>query len=680
MCYKLPGPRCSSHAFADLRRALREGNEEDIRAAKIAYATTPRGLRELAETGQVEKVEKYKLLRQKMMAEYTKTMNIEDLQMELIDRVEGEEFEGLLNKLHEAEENYSRLYEERQEDERIRRRVNGAALSWDDETRRRKIDELREAKFARIEAKADVEEFKDETGHIAARLADLVEVDFREYEGETLGRLVRLQEFPSGSREWHKQRQEGIGGSDVGAILQVDPNWGAKNAERVWESKLVDFDAMSDDEFQVTAEKLHRAVEGASDRGNAWEPVLAEVFASKNPEYKLLHSKYTWVDPEDPVLRANFDGLLSSREDGEPDGILEIKTSSHREDWEDENGNPIVPAGYRAQVLHYLEVTGFDYAYIAVQIDDKEYRQYRIERGEPITPEVGTWRQNEGKLREFMEKAAEKREAGERDARPYWKRTTRPRPAHPQIRTEAAIASATSTVAALSDEDETVLRERINSRISAGEDSDSVLRDEFNRAITETPYTGDYVVFDIETTGGFPASGGEVIEIGWTRLNSSGEVVDEDNLLLSPDSRVLRAFGTGFPDYNTGGSAADVHGITPEEVAGQPSFRDPNVQRRVRDAFAGARLVAHNAVYEKGYMNQDLAGFQEAGFKFLDTQKLSEHFEINAESNSLESFAQANNVEYVNAHRALNDAQMTATALFGFLNNRRLNNTEDLAA
>lgn len=665
MCYKLPGPRCSSHAFAELRRALREGSEEEIRAAKVAYAATPRGIRELSETGQVEKAEKYRKLRQKMMADYTESMDIEALQMELIDRVEGEEFEALVDTLHEAEENYDRLYDEVQEAKKHR------STPEEIDAYHQKVDELREAKFARIEAKQNVEEFKDETGHIAGRLADLVSPEFREYEGETLGNLSRLEEFPSGSREWHKQRQDGIGGSDVGSILMVDPRFGKTNAERVWQSKLIDFDAMPDDEFEVTAEKENRAVEGAADRGNAWEPVLAEVFASKNPELQLLHSKHTWVNPDDPVLRANFDGLLSSREDGQPDGILEIKTSSHPGDWEDEEGNPVVPPGYRAQVLHYLEVTGFEYGYVAVQIDDKEYRQYRIEKGEEITPAVGTWRQNEDKLREFMDKAAAHRAAGETDARPYWKRATRPRLPHPRITTAAAIESATQTVAALSDEDESTLRERISTRVGAGEAADSVLRDEFNKAMTETPYSGDYVVFDIETTGGFPSSGGEIIEIGWTRVNSQGEVVDEDNLVLSPDSRVLRAHGTGFPDYQTGGNAADVHGITPDEVAGQPSFRDPNVQRRVKEAFQGARLVAHNAVYEKTYMNQDLAGFRDSGYKFLDTMKLSEHFEPNSENNTLEGFANANGVEYVDAHRALKDAQMTTNALFGFLRNRR---------
>ena len=57
-----------------------------------------------------------------------------------------------------------------------------------------------------------------------------------------------------------------------------------------------------------------------------------------------------------------------------------------------------------SQVLWYLETTGLDYGYVAVQIDDDESRQYRIERGEAIIPEVGTVQDVLPKIQEFRER------------------------------------------------------------------------------------------------------------------------------------------------------------------------------------------------------------------------------------------------------------------------------------
>ena len=143
-----------------------------------------------------------------------------------------------------------------------------------------------------------------------------------EYEATAFGKVIRMNEYPSNSREWLIQRQGGIGGSDVGAILKLDKDYAASNYDRILDSKLIDYKSMDDSEFVVTEENESRAIRGAMQRGDAWESSIARMFADKNPEFKLLHSKATWQDPDEPWKRANFDGLLSSTGD-EPDGILE---------------------------------------------------------------------------------------------------------------------------------------------------------------------------------------------------------------------------------------------------------------------------------------------------------------------------------------------------------------------
>lgn len=67
----------------------------------------------------------------------------------------------------------------------------------------------------------------------------------------------------------------------------------------------------------------------AQRKGNVWEPVIAGQFADKHPEFEVVHSKATRANKDNSEFTANFDGLLSSVPGGDPDGALEIKTSSH---------------------------------------------------------------------------------------------------------------------------------------------------------------------------------------------------------------------------------------------------------------------------------------------------------------------------------------------------------------
>ena len=625
MCYALPGPRCSSHALKAVIRARKAGDEEALREAQKEYALTPQGIAELRAKGRDEAADKALALREARLAALTEQMETKTLVESLHARMKADEFHELRRLRTEAEQTHERLREEAD--------ILKQDPSADFEDLRAKIAESKSAYYDMLVARQNLDMYKDETAHLVARISDRSEDE--EYEATAFGKVIRMNEYPSNSREWLIQRQGGIGGSDVGAILKLDKDYATSNYDRVLDSKLIDYTSMDDSDFVVTEENESRAIHGAMQRGDAWESSIARMFADKNPEFKLLHSKATWQDPDEPWKRANFDGLLSSTGD-EPDGILEIKTAANPDKWADG-----VPAGYRAQVLWYLETTGLDYGYVAVQIDDNEYRQYRIERGEAITPEVGTVQDAMPKIQEFRERVDAIKAGAPRRTK---------RNPHPAV-TKRNQPAAVQTIAAYGNRTEEDVQASIDARVANGEKLTDAVRNEMQA----TPLKGEKVYLDIEATGISPATN-DIIEVGWTRRNEANEVVDEGNMMFSPDERLLRTRGTG---------PVDVHGITPDDVASAPHFSEPESQKRLQEAFSGATLVVHNARYENSFLGQELNGYHAAKHTVLDTMNVSKFFGT-GEDNTLKSFSESNGVEYKNAHRALQDSNMTADALFQF--------------
>lgn len=100
------------------------------------------------------------------------------------------------------------------------------------------------------------------------------------------------------------------------------------------------------------------------------------------------------------------------------------------------------------------------------------------------------------------------------------------------------------------------------------------------------------VVFDTETTGLSHADGDRVIEIGAVELQKGFPTGRTFHVYVSPEGRAIH------PD------AQAVHGISDEDVADQPTFRDHF--EAFRTFFADARLVAHNAPFDIGFLNAEL--------------------------------------------------------------------------
>ena len=157
------------------------------------------------------------------------------------------------------------------------------------------------------------------------------------------------------TEQWQQLRGKGIGGSDAGIVMNVSQY---RTPYELWEEKT----GKAKKEF-ITNEAI--------EKGNALEPIMFNLFKT------LYSSKYEVIDTKDislsskqfPFLRANLDGALINKQTGQK-GVLEIKSTTIRnasmlKKWQKDD----LPITYYFQVLHYLYVTGFDFAIVYAILD-----------------------------------------------------------------------------------------------------------------------------------------------------------------------------------------------------------------------------------------------------------------------------------------------------------------------
>lgn len=155
--------------------------------------------------------------------------------------------------------------------------------------------------------------------------------------------------------QWHQLRGKGIGGSDAGIVMNVSQY---RTPYELWEEKT----GKAKKEF-ITNEAI--------EKGNALEPVMFELFKILyGNRYEVIDTKNISLSSKQfPFLRANLDGALINKQTGQK-GVLEIKSSTIQnggmlKKW----NNDDLPITYYFQVLHYLYVTGFDFAIVYAILD-----------------------------------------------------------------------------------------------------------------------------------------------------------------------------------------------------------------------------------------------------------------------------------------------------------------------
>ena len=98
------------------------------------------------------------------------------------------------------------------------------------------------------------------------------------------------------------------------------------------------------------------------------------------------------------------------------------------------------------------------------------------------------------------------------------------------------------------------------------------------------------VVVDVETTGTSHARGDRVCEIGLVVVEGM-RIVDRYETLLNPEREILSRF-------------TEVHGISRATVRKAPKFID--VLPTVLDYLEGALVVAHNATFDHGFIDNEV--------------------------------------------------------------------------
>lgn len=160
--------------------------------------------------------------------------------------------------------------------------------------------------------------------------------------------------------EWLKERQRGIGGSDVGAILGVNK----------WKTP---FEVYLEKTEEIT--EVHETPEAAY-WGTELEDLVAKEFTKRTGKKvrrdnkHLIHSKY-------PFMVANIDRRVVGE-----NAILECKTANQflAKEWDGDE----VPASYILQCQHYMAVTGADKCYIACLIGGQKFVWKEIQRDEEL--------------------------------------------------------------------------------------------------------------------------------------------------------------------------------------------------------------------------------------------------------------------------------------------------------
>lgn len=196
--------------------------------------------------------------------------------------------------------------------------------------------------------------------------------------------------------EWLEERRKGIGGSDVAALLGLNPY---KTPLALWEEK--------------TAKNISDGTNESAYWGTMLEDVVAKEF-SKRTGMKVQRVNFMLTTGDNGWMRGNIDRAIvnpdisgrvsilkpeKAKECGRllsTDVGLECKTASAYMSslWGDSQEEEIlagkvvtehkIPLYYETQIQWYMAVTGIKTFYIAVLIGGQDFRMYEVNRDDDV--------------------------------------------------------------------------------------------------------------------------------------------------------------------------------------------------------------------------------------------------------------------------------------------------------
>lgn len=164
--------------------------------------------------------------------------------------------------------------------------------------------------------------------------------------------------FEPGTPAWHAARANGIGGSEISAVLGISPY---ESYFSLWHRKKGLVSPVAENDQMRWGKRL--------------EAPIVDEFTELHPDLRVLPAP-TFHGTDRPWQIVNPDRLvITSSGDVE---VLEVKTSRDAEGWGEEDTDQ-VPVYYKAQVRWYLDALGLHRARIIVLISGSDYREYVVE-------------------------------------------------------------------------------------------------------------------------------------------------------------------------------------------------------------------------------------------------------------------------------------------------------------
>ena len=171
--------------------------------------------------------------------------------------------------------------------------------------------------------------------------------------------LISTENLPY--EEWLEHRRLGIGGSDASVVCGINRY---KSPVELWLDK--------------TGQLPPQEAGEAAYWGTQLEPFVRAEF-SKRTGIFVAESHELLQSEEHPFMLANLDGVCEVPDVGTC--IFEAKTASAYKAGEWEN---TIPDEYMCQIQHYMAVTGYAGAYIAVLIGGNTFKWRFVERDEEL--------------------------------------------------------------------------------------------------------------------------------------------------------------------------------------------------------------------------------------------------------------------------------------------------------